>query len=68
MYRVVLTRAEQKQLDDLPEDIAARILTRLENLATDPRPADVKKLKGREGWRIRIGDYRVLYTIQARCC
>jgi mRNA interferase RelE/StbE len=64
MYRVVLTRAAQKQLDDLPDDIAARITARLENLAADPRPADVKKLKGREGWRIRVGDYRVLYTIQ----
>ena len=63
MYRVALSRAAQKQLDDLPDDIAARIISRLENLKNDPRPADVKKLKGREGWRIRVGDYRVIYTI-----
>ena len=63
MYRVALSKAARKQLDDLPDDIAARIISRLENLKADPRPADVKKLKGREGWRIRVGDYRVIYTI-----
>lgn len=63
MYRVVLSRAARKQLDDLPDDIAARILTRLENLQTDPRPADVKKLKGRDAWRVRVSDYRVIYII-----
>jgi mRNA interferase RelE/StbE len=63
MYRVTISRAARKQLDDLPDEIAARILARLENLKTDPRPVDVKKLKGREAWRIRAGDYRVIYTI-----
>jgi mRNA interferase RelE/StbE len=39
-------------------------LARLENLATDPRPPDCKKLRGGDGeWRIRAGDYRVVYTI-----
>jgi mRNA interferase RelE/StbE len=35
----------------------------LEELAGDPRPPGIKKLKGREGWRLRIGDYRVIYEI-----
>jgi mRNA interferase RelE/StbE len=62
-YRVTLTKPASKQLNDLTNEIASRILARIENLKTEPRPPDVKKLKGREGWRIRIGDYRVIYTI-----
>jgi len=36
---------------------------RLAGMETNPRPADVKKLKGRHAWRIRVGDYRVIYQI-----
>jgi mRNA interferase RelE/StbE len=38
----------------------------LAGLEANPRPADVKKLKGRDAWRIRVGDYRVIYEIQDR--
>jgi len=41
-----------------------RIVKAIENLADNPRPAGYKKLSGRPGHRIRIGDYRVLYTIE----
>ncbi|MGA2543368.1 MAG: type II toxin-antitoxin system RelE/ParE family toxin [Verrucomicrobiota bacterium] len=47
----------------LPDDIANRVLARLAALETNPRPPNVKKLKGRDGWRIRIGDYRIIYDI-----
>ena len=43
-----------------------RVLRRLAALETQPRPADVKKLKGRDAWRIRVGDYRVIYEINDR--
>ncbi len=43
-----------------------RILARLAGLETNPRPPDVKKLKGRDAWRIRVGDYRVIYEIHDR--
>ena len=62
-YRVILPKSVQKELDRLPDDRANRILDRLARLETNPRPPDVKKLKGRDGWRIRIGDYRVIYEI-----
>lgn len=61
--RVILPKSVQKELDRLPDDRADRILARLAALETNPRPPDVKKLKGRDGWRIRIGDYRVIYEI-----
>ena len=65
-FQVILPRSVQKELDRLPDEIARRILIRLAGLETDPRPADVKKLKGRDAWRIRVGDYRVIYEIHDR--
>ncbi len=65
-YQVIVPKSVQKELDRLPDDIVERILTRLAGLETNPRPADVKKLKGRDAWRIRIGDYRVIYEIHDR--
>jgi len=65
-YRVILPKSVQKELDRLPDDIARRILARLAGLEANPRPADVKKLKGRDAWRIRMGDYRVIYEIHDR--
>ncbi|NJM55282.1 MAG: type II toxin-antitoxin system RelE/ParE family toxin [Verrucomicrobiae bacterium] len=64
--RVILPKSVQKELDRLPDDVVRRILARLAQLETDPRPADVKKLKGRDAWRIRVGDYRVIYEIHDR--
>ena len=65
-YQVILPRSVQKELDRLPDDVARRIVVRLTGLETNPRPADVKKLKGRDAWRIRVGDYRVIYEIHDR--
>jgi mRNA interferase RelE/StbE len=63
-YRVALTSSTEKELRDLPKKIIARIVTRLEGLELNPRPAGCKKLKGGEDeWRIRVGDYRVVYVI-----
>ena len=64
--RVILPKSVQKELDRLPEDVAARILARLSALESNPRPSDVKKLKGRPAWRVRVGDYRIIYEIHDR--
>lgn len=65
-FQIILPKSVQKELDRLPDEITQRILTRLAGLETSPRPADVKKLKGRDAWRIRVGDYRVIYEIHDR--
>ena len=63
-YRVVLTSSAEKELKELSAQLNARIVPRLENLASNPRPPGCKKLKGGDReWRIRVGDYRVVYTI-----
>ena len=65
-YQVILPKSVQKELDRLPDEIARRIVRRLAGLETNPRPPDVKKLKGRDAWRIRVGDHRVIYEIHDR--
>jgi mRNA-degrading endonuclease RelE of RelBE toxin-antitoxin system len=65
-YTVILAKTAQKQFLSLPAEMQDRVAVRLQALETKPRPADVKKLKGREGWRVRVGDYRVIYEIHDR--
>ena len=63
-YRVALARSAEKELQRLPIALVTRIVPRLEQLATEPRPPGCKKLRGGDKeWRIRIGDYRVVYEI-----
>ncbi len=65
-YRIVLPKTVQKALDRLPDAAAGRILVSSRGTRNQPTPADVKKLKGRDAWRIRVGDYRVIYEIHDR--
>ena len=60
-YDVILPKSVRKELDRLPTEITDRVLDRLAALEANPRPADVKKLKGRAAWRIRMSDYRAIY-------
>ncbi len=63
-YQVTFARSARRELEDLPRSIAARILTRIEALAENPRPHGCKKLQGaNQLWRIRVGEYRVVYKI-----
>jgi len=62
-YRVSILRRAQKELANLPSEAFERVRDPLRSLADDPRPLGCKKLQGREGWRIRVGNYRVLYKI-----
>ena len=63
-YDVALTSSAEKELKKLSGQLIARIVPRLENLASNPRPFGCKKLRGSdEGWRIRVGDYREVYSI-----
>lgn len=62
-YKVVLSKKVEKQLDKLSDKIVNPILESIDSLAKNPRPSGCKKLKSREGYRIRVGDYRVIYEI-----
>lgn len=62
-YQILILRRAQKELAQLPKQEYERIKEAVENLSNEPRPQGCKKLSGREGWRIRVGDYRVIYEI-----
>lgn len=62
-YHIELSKTAEKQLDKLPEKIAFLLIEAIELLADNPRPNGYRKLKGREGFRIRKGKYRVIYDI-----
>jgi mRNA interferase RelE/StbE len=64
MYTVVVLRSAQKELARLPAANYQRVLAAIETLATTPRPAGCVKLTGSEFWRIRVGQYRVVYAIK----
>ena len=64
-YTVVFTQSARKELERLPQASARRILRVIERLSTDPRPAGVRKLQGTEDlWRLRVGDYRIVYAVE----
>jgi mRNA interferase RelE/StbE len=62
-YSIFLTKKAQKQLDTLSNKISNAIIEAIYTLEDNPRPFGYKKLKGRTGCRIRVGDYRIIYEI-----
>jgi mRNA interferase RelE/StbE len=62
-YSLFILRRAQKELADLPADSYARTRDAIRALAQNPRPLGCLKLTAREGWRVRIGEYRVIYEV-----
>ena len=66
-YRIVIPKPAQKQLDNISKIERDRLIVTLRSLADDPRPNGVKKLKGYDNtYRVRVGDYRIIYEIKDR--
>ncbi|MBF0098725.1 MAG: type II toxin-antitoxin system RelE/ParE family toxin [Magnetococcales bacterium] len=64
-YKIVVPDRVRKQLDALPRAIWQRVRGAIDHLSVDPRPHAAIKMKGSsESWRIRIGDHRIVYTIE----
>ncbi len=62
-YSVSILRRAQKQLEDIQGNDFDRVTEAIAALASNPRPPGCIKLTGRDGWRIRIGNFRVIYEI-----
>jgi len=62
-YRVEINKKARKSLDKLSNFVVTPVLSAINDLAENPRPQGYRKLKGRKGYRIRVGDYRVIYEI-----
>ncbi|BAY75251.1 plasmid stabilization system [Nostoc linckia NIES-25] len=63
-YQVIFSKGALKQFNKLSSDLQKRVQTKINELATEPRPNGVKKLEDNDLYRIRVGDYRVIYQIQ----
>lgn len=64
-YRVIVRPRAQRQLDKLPLKLQIRLVKSMQTLRDDPRPPGCKKLRGESNlYRIRVGDYRVVYAIE----
>ena len=64
-YQIRIKKSAQKEIKSLPKGMIKKIVKAINNLGDDPRPPSCKKLTGYENyWRIRVGDYRILYSIQ----
>ncbi len=62
-YAVFILRRAQKELAQLPSSVYQQAKETIQTLGEVPRPPGCRKLTGREGWRIRRGDYRIIYEI-----
>lgn len=64
-HQIFFARSARRELERLPREIGKRVIDRIEKLALDPRPRGCKKLQGSSDlWRIRIGEYRVVYEMR----
>jgi mRNA interferase RelE/StbE len=63
VYKVELRRNARKALDKMQSQERSRILSSILTLEKEPRPRGIEKVKGTELWRIREGDYRIVYDI-----
>lgn len=63
-YSVELTTAAARQVKKLPQPARRRVVAAIESLVQDPRPHGAKKLVGEQtAWRVRVGDYRIIYDV-----
>ncbi len=63
-YQILFTPRAERDVASLPESARKRIARKVDSLAVAPRPGAAKKLAGRDGtYRLRVGDYRILYTV-----
>ena len=62
-YKLFIERSAQKALSKIPSADQDKIINSIEMLSHKPRPDGCKKLSGRDAWRIRVGNYRVIYEI-----
>lgn len=66
-HQVLIERRAQKEILRLSSEIADRVTVAIDGLMAEPRPSNCKKLSGgRNQWRLRVGDYRILYEIDDR--
>jgi mRNA interferase RelE/StbE len=63
-YGIIFTRSARKELEMLAASVVSKLFPKIESLAENPRPRGCRKIQGEENlWRIRIGEYRIVYAV-----
>ena len=62
-YRILIVRSAERELSGLPQSAHQRVVRAILRLADVPHPRTARKLSYGPGWRLRVGDYRILYTV-----
>jgi mRNA interferase RelE/StbE len=62
-YKVIIKRSAEKEIEALPLKDRRRVVAKIQSLADNPRPPGCEKLSGADKYRLRQGDYRILYEI-----
>jgi len=62
-YRITIKKSAAKELEDIPKKDLRKIVKRIQSLVENPRPTGSQKLSGQEQYRIRQGDYRIIYSV-----
>jgi len=65
-YRIYIKQSAVKELESIPKKDLEKIIKRIQSLSQNPRPHGCQKLSARERYRIRQGDYRIIYSIQEK--
>lgn len=63
-YKIEIKKSAAKEIENLPSTVLIRVISHIQELVNDPRPVGCKKLSGDEKYRLRVGDYRILYEIE----
>ena len=63
-YRISIKKSAAKELEDIPKKDLRRIVKRIQSLAENPRPRGSQKLSRKEQYRVRQGDFRIVYSIE----
>ena len=63
-YSIEIKKSAAKEIEKLPKTMMLRVLEKIKGLSSEPRPLGCKKLSGDEKYRIRVGNYRILYSIE----
>ncbi|MDP2728857.1 MAG: type II toxin-antitoxin system RelE/ParE family toxin [Dehalococcoidales bacterium] len=63
VYRLEISHTAHRQIRRLPAQTQERVNKTIARLSENPRPPGAKKLTARDGYRVRVGDYRILYQI-----
>jgi mRNA interferase RelE/StbE len=64
VHEVRIGRSAAKEVEALPDQVLGRVAAKIDSLSSQPRPSGCKKLRGADDlWRVRVGDYRIIYAI-----